>query len=160
MPLLFNMYSKDITSICKIHRSLNKIFVPCQSRVWFNHSSWAWFTQSSSLQANDILSFSKLQSVSQFSRSVMSNSLWHHESQQARPPCPSQTPEFTQTHAHRVGDAIQPSHPLSSPSLPAPSPSLHQGLYQRVNSSHQVAKVLEFQLQHQSFQWTPKTDLL
>ena len=61
-------------------------------------------------------------------------------------------PEFTQTHVHRVGDAIQPSHPLSSPSPPAPNPSQHQGLFQRVNSSHEVAKVLEFQLQHQSFQ--------
>ena len=63
-------------------------------------------------------------------------------------------PEFTQTHAHRVSDAIQPSHPLTSPSPPAPNPSQHQGLFQWVNSSHEVAKVLEFQLQHQSFQWT------
>ena len=63
-----------------------------------------------------------------------------------------QLPEFTQTHVHRVGDAIQPSHPLSSASPPAPNPSQHQGLSQRVSSSHQVAKVLEFQLQHQSFQ--------
>ena len=54
--------------------------------------------------------------------------------------------EFTQTHVHRVGDAIQPSHPLSSPSPPAPNPSQHQGLFQWVNSSHEVAKVLEFQL--------------
>ena len=57
--------------------------------------------------------------------------------------------EFTQTHVHH---AIQPSHPLSSPSPPAPNPSQHQGLFQGVNSSHEVAKVLEFQLQHQSFQ--------
>ena len=71
-----------------------------------------------------------------------------------------QLPEFTQTHAHRVGDAIQPSHPLSSPSPPAPNPSQHQGLFQWVSSSHQVVKVLEFQLQHQSFQWTPRIDLL
>ena len=75
-------------------------------------------------------------------------------------PVHHQLPEFTQTHVHRVGDAIQPSHPLSSPSLPAPNPSQHQGLFQWVNSSHEVAKVLEFQLQHQSFQWTPRTDLL
>ena len=69
-------------------------------------------------------------------------------------------PEFTQTHAHWVGDAIQPSHPLSSPSPPAPNPSLHQGLFQWVNSLHEVARLLEFQLQHQSFQWTPRTYLL
>ena len=68
-------------------------------------------------------------------------------------------PEFTQTHAHRDGDAIQPSHPLLSPSPPAPNPSHHQGLFQWVKSSHEVAKVLEFQLHHQSFQWTPRTDL-
>ena len=64
-------------------------------------------------------------------------------------------PEFTQTHVDRISGAIQPSHPLSSPSPPAPNPSQHQGLFQWVNSSHQVAKVLEFQLQHQSFQWAP-----
>ena len=58
--------------------------------------------------------------------------------------------EFTQTHVHQVGDAIQPSHPLLSPSPPAPNPSQHQGLLQGVSCSHQVAKVLEFQLQHQS----------
>ena len=54
--------------------------------------------------------------------------------------------EFTQTHIHRVGDAIQPSHPLSSPCPPAPNPYQHQSLFQWVNSSHEVAKVLEFQL--------------
>ena len=75
-------------------------------------------------------------------------------------PVHHQLPESTQTHVHRVGDAIQPSHPLSSPSPPAPNPSQHQGLFQRANSLHEVAKVLEFQLQHQSFQWTPRTDLL
>ena len=68
-------------------------------------------------------------------------------------------PEFTQTYAHQVGDAIQPSYPLSSP-YPAPNLSQHQGLCKWVSSLHQVAKVLEFQLQHQYFQWTPRTDLL
>ena len=96
----------------------------------------------------------------QFSRSVMSTSLRPHEFQHARPPCPSPTPEFTQIHVHRVSDAIQPSHPLSSPFPPVPNPSQHQGLFQWVNSSHEVAKVLEFQLHHQSFQWTPRTYLL
>jgi len=74
-------------------------------------------------------------------------------------PVNHQLPEFTQTHVHLVGDAIQPSHPLSSPSPPAVNLSQHQGLFKWISSSHQVAKVLEFQLQHQSFQWTPKTDL-
>ena len=76
----------------------------------------------------------------QFNRSVVSDSLQPHESQHARPPCPSPTPRFTQTHVHRVGDAIQTSHPLSSPSPPAPNPSQHQSLFQWVNSSHEVAK--------------------
>ena len=59
--------------------------------------------------------------------------------------------ELTQTHVHQVGDAIQPSHPLS-PSPPTFNLSQHQGLFQLVSYSHQVAKVLEFQLQHQSIQ--------
>ena len=67
-----------------------------------------------------------------------------------------QLPESTQTHVHRVSDAIQPSQPLSSPSPPALNLSQHQVLFKWVSSSHQVAKVLEFQLQHQSFQWTPE----
>ena len=57
------------------------------------------------------------------------------------------------THVHRVSDAIQPSHPLSFPSPPTLNPSQHQSLFQWANSSHEVAKVLEFQLQHQTFQW-------
>ena len=61
--------------------------------------------------------------------------------------------ELAQTHVHQVGNAIQPSHPLSSPSLPAFNLPQHQGLFQWVSSSHQMAKVLELQLQHQSFQW-------
>ena len=61
-------------------------------------------------------------------------------------PVHHQLPEFTQIHVHQVSDAIQPSHPLSSPSPPAPNPSQHQSLFQWVNSSHEVAKVLEFQL--------------
>ena len=75
-------------------------------------------------------------------------------------PVHHQPPEFTQTHVHRVSDAIQPSHPLSSPSSPAPNPSQHQSLFQWVNSLHEVAKVLEFQLQHHSFQRKPRADLL
>ena len=67
--------------------------------------------------------------------------------------------EFTQTHGHRVRDAIQPSHPRSSPSS-APNPSQHQSLFQWVNALHEVAKVLEFQLQHHSFQRNPRADLL
>ena len=68
--------------------------------------------------------------------------------------------ELAQTHVHRVSDVIQPSHPFSSSSLPAFNLSQHQGLFQGVSSSHQVAKVLKFQLQQQSFQWMFRTDFL
>ena len=76
------------------------------------------------------------------------------------PPVHHQLLEFTQTHVHWTGDAIQPSHSLSSPSPPAFNPSQHQGLFKWVSSSYQVAKVLEFQLQHQSFQWIFRSDFL
>ena len=71
-----------------------------------------------------------------------------------------QLPEFTQTHAYWVGDAIQPSHPLLSPSSLTFNLSQHQGLFKWVSSKHQVAKILEFQFQHQSFQWIFRTDFL
>ena len=72
-------------------------------------------------------------------------------------PARHQLPEPTQTHVHRVGDAIQPSHPLLSPAL---NLFQHQGLFQWVSCSYQVVKVLELQLQHQSFQWIFSTDFL
>ena len=106
-----------------------------------------------------VLKMDQLSSV-QFSHSVVSDSLQHHESQHTRPPCPSLTP--------RVYSSSCPlsrwCHPAISSSV-TPFSSCPQSLpasgnYQRVNSSHEVAKVQEFQLQHQSFQWTPRTDLL
>ena len=69
-------------------------------------------------------------------------------------PVHHQLPELAITHVHQVSDAIQPSHPLSSPSPPVLNPSQHQGLFKWVSSLHQVAKVLELQLQNQSYQWT------
>ena len=74
-------------------------------------------------------------------------------------PVHHQLPGSTQTHVHWVGDAIQPFHPLSSSSPPVLNLSQHQGLSKWVSSSNQVVKVLEFQLQHQSFQWIPRTDI-
>ena len=67
-------------------------------------------------------------------------------------PVHHELPEFTQTQVHQVSDAIQPSHSLSSPSPPAPNPSQHQGLFQGVNSLHEVAKLLEFHPHHHCFQ--------
>ena len=75
-------------------------------------------------------------------------------------PVHHQLPEPAQIHIHRVSDAIQPSHPLSPPSPATFNLSQHQGLFQGVSSSHQVAKVLELQLQHQSFWWKFRIDFL
>ena len=89
-------------------------------------------------------------SSAQFSRSAVSNSLQLHGPQHARPPCPSPTPGVcSNSDVHCISDAIQP---LSSPSPPAFNLAQHQGPFQRVSCSNQVAKVLEFQLRHQSFQ--------
>ena len=74
--------------------------------------------------------------------------------------CPSPTPRIYSNSCPLSQWCIQPSCPLLSPSPPALSPSQHQGLFKWVNSSHGMAKVLEFQLQPQSFQWTPRTDFL
>ena len=75
-------------------------------------------------------------------------------------PVHHQLPELTQTHVHQVSDAIQPSHPLSSPSPSAFNFSQHQDLFPWVSFLHQVAKVLEFHLQHHSLQWIFRTDFL
>ena len=120
-----------------------------------------WKTMSNSNNSNTKLACTDAYPVlSQFSPSVVSDSLQPHESQHARPPCLSPTPRVYSNprplswwcHATISSSVI----PFSS----APNPSQHQGLFQWVNSSHEVAEVLEFQLQHQSFQWTPRTDLL
>ena len=75
-------------------------------------------------------------------------------------PVHHQLPESTQTQVYWVGDAIQPPHPLLSPSPPALNLSQHQGLFKWVSSPHQMAKILEFQLHHQSLQWTLRADLI
>ena len=130
-----------------------------KNQTWLSvcASTRSWFTMLiTAVQQSDLVRFSSVQ----FSRSVVSNSLRPRGLQHARLPCPYQLLELAHTHVHRISDAIQPSHPLSSPSPPAFNVSQHQGLFQWVYSSHQVAKVLGFQLQYQSFQWTPRTDLL
>ena len=89
-----------------------------------------------------------------FSPSVLLDSLQPHGLQHARH---HQLLEFTQTHVHWVGDAIQPSHPRSSPSPPALHLFQHRGLF---HSSHHVVKVLKLQLQHQYFKWVFRVDFL
>ena len=96
----------------------------------------------------------------QFSRSVMSDSLRSHGLQHARPPCPSPTPGVYSDLCPLTWWCHPTSHPLLFPSPPTFNLSQHQGLLKSVYSSHQMAKGLEFQLQHQSFQWTLRTDLL
>ena len=96
----------------------------------------------------------------QFSRSVTSDFGNTMDCRKPGFPVHHQLPELTKTHVHHISDAIQPSHPLSSPSPPAFNLSQHQGLFHWVGSSHQVAKVLQFQLQHHSFQWIFRADFL
>ena len=95
-----------------------------------------------------------------FSRSVVSDSLTPHELQHSRPPCPSPTPRAHSNSCLLSRWCHPPSHPLSSPSRPAFNFSQHLGLFRWVSSSNQVAKVLELQLQHQSFQWIFSTGFL
>ena len=103
------------------------------------------------------LSFEAFLSLIQFSS--VAQSLQPHRHMPSFP-VHHQLPELTQNHVHQLGDAIQPSYPLLFLSPPAFNLSQHQGLFQWVSSSNQVAKVLEFQLQHQSFQWLFRTDFL
>ena len=118
------------------------------------------FLTNENIELNFLMNSYKILSYYPFSRSVMSDSLRPMDCSTSGLPVHRQLPELAQTHVHRVSDVIQPSHPLSSPSPPAFSLSQHQGLFQWVSSSHQVAKLLEFQLQHQSFQWIFMTDFL
>ena len=97
--------------------------------------------------------------IIQFSRSVVSV-CYRMDCSTPGFPVHHQLPELTQTHVHWVGDAIQPSHPLLSPSSPAFHLSQYQDLFQWVSSSHEVAKVSKYHLQHQSFQWIFRTDFV
>ena len=138
LKVLFqDQYSLNI--VLWILRSICKIYCIC---LWFSE------LYSTSFQFSSVQSLSRVQLCNPMNRSMPGLPVHHH------------LPEFTQTHVHRVGDAIQPSHPLSSPFPSALNPSQHQSLFQWISSSHQVAKVLEFQLQHQSFQWIFRTDFL
>ena len=116
------------------------------------YSNWGWDGKGKEVVIAQV-QFSSFQSLSHHLCDPMNHSTpglpVHH-----------QLPEFTQTHVHWVGDAIQPSHLLLSTSPPSFHLSQHQGLLKWVCSLHQVAKVLEFQLQHQSFQWIFRTDFL
>ena len=127
---------------------------------YFLSGSWWWKLVNIFYYCDYVIitHFSSVQ-FSSVAQSVVSDSLRPHELQHARPPCPSPTPGF-------YPNSCPPSrrcHPAISsvvPFPPSPNPSQHQGLFQWVNSSHEVAKVLEFQLLHHSFQRNPRVDLL
>ena len=110
----------------------------CQQSYLVTQRSYK-VTEAGVFAVSSVGCFSSVQS----SCSVVSDSLWSHESQHARPPWPSPTPRV-HSHVHRVTDAIQPSHPLSSSSPPAPNPSQHQGLFQWSNSSNRMFSIAYF----------------
>ena len=129
-------------------------FISPWFRACYNNRNCLWNSK--------IPSFSHFRVGPQFSSVAQSSPTLCNPMDCSTPGLPvhHQLPGLTQTHVHRIGDAIQPSHPLSFPSPPAFNLSQHQGLFQWVSSSHQMAKVLEFQLQHQSFQWIFRADFL
>ena len=115
-------------AILHIYEWLTIYIITCIWLITYNYISYVFMIQFSSVaQSCPTL-------CDPMNRSMPGLPIHHH------------LPEFTQTHVHRVGDAIHPSHPLLSPFPPAPNPSQHQGLFQWVNTSHELAKILEFQL--------------
>ena len=141
--IILKIHKKMIKYICMIFKNN----IPCQQRAWkISLSIVCHYLEPSNVLVG-IFSSVQFSSVAQ-SCPTLCNPM-----NRSTPGLPvhHQLPEFTQTHLHRVSDAIQPSHPLSSPSPPVPNPSQHQSLFQWVNSSCDVAKALELQLQHQSF---------
>ena len=126
----------------------------CRRNINFRHASYTTLMAESEEKLKSL--FSKFSSVAQSCPALFDSM----DCSMPGLPVQHQLLESTQTHVHQVGYAIQLSHPLSSPSPLALNLSQHQGLFQWVSSSYQVAKVLEFQLRHQSFQWTPRIGLL
>ena len=154
---LFSLIWKNQHTILLLNRSGINYHINSMSESYNHNYHWKQIFVLSCLVCKTLLFFTKFSSVQSLSHVRLFATPWIAACQV---PVHHQLPEFTQTHVHRVSDAIQPSHPLSSPSPPAPNPSHDQGLFQWVNSSHEVAKVLEFQLSYHSFQGNPRADLL
>ena len=126
--------------------------IPLTEKLWFCLSQDYFMPLRFLASVLDFCGFRLFGMLLLFSQSVMSDPLWPHGLQHARPPCPSPTP--------RAYPNSWPSHPLSYPSPPAFNLSQHQGLFKWVSSSHQVSKILELQVLHQPFQWISRTDFL
>ena len=147
MPHNLNMCWREIIFTYKIFSKSQASLIMIR-KFLISHPQPLIFLQ---LKSNSLLSLISCNYCVQFSSVQALSHVWLFATPcvpRSMPVLPvhHQLPEFTQTHFYRVSDAIQPSHPLSSPSPPAPNPSQHQSLFQWVNSSHEVAKVLEFQL--------------
>ena len=134
-----------LKSLLQHHSSKASVF-GAQFSLWSNSQMYRWFNK---LRAKNQPSEPIFSSVKSFSHVRLFDAM---DCSTLGLPVHHQLPESSQTHAYQVGDAIQPSHLLSSPSPPAFNLSQHQGLFQGVSSLHQVAKVLEFQVQHKSFE--------
>ena len=163
------------SNLCLLHWEVDSLPLSHQRRLYycFSTDTYCSLRKWSLSESSDVVATSHLSLLSAWK---LASPNWDVQFSSVAQSCPTlcnlmnrstpglpvhhQLPESTQTHVHGVGDAIQPSHPLSSPSSPALNLSQHQGLCTWVSSLHQMAKLLEFQLQHQSFQWTPRTDLL
>ena len=146
----------SIQFVSIILRTFASIFTRDSCLIFFRVSLYGFSIRGLLISQINSVQFSSVQ----FSRSVVFDSLQPHELQHARPPCPSPTPR---AYSNSCPSSRWCHLAFSSsvvPTPPAPNSSQHQGLFQWVNFLHEVAKVLEFQLQHQSFQWTLRTDLL
>ena len=155
--------SKDLVCLAQITLGFLPDITPSPAQVletsqltssWIIHHKFQGKSEEVTVENEHLLS------ALLFSCKVMFNFLLPHELQHTRFLCPPLSPGVCSIHVHWVGDAIQPFHPLLSPSPLALNLSQHQGLFKWVSSSHQVTKVLELQLQHQSFQWIFRVDFL
>ena len=167
-PIISSQYPTGLSTFIIPNLQMRKLDCRQVEKLAQDHTKWKWLNQDSSPSSMGLISM-----LCCFPR-VQKRYKWKVQFSSITQSCPTlcdpmdcsmpglpvyhQLQEFTQAHVHWVGDAIQPSHPLSSPSPPALNLSQHQGLFKWVSSSHQVAKVLG--LQHQSFQWVFMTDFL